>query len=108
MLAPLVLTVLASHCVTCVSITTATLSPTCRGDLYAQLMVDLNLERSTWELIRALYSDRVDADNMLGGSDSDEDGSMITDLMVSHLAYEASSVCGLICTVFCQVCFLAL
>ena len=35
-----------------------------RDSLWAQLMCDLNLERSTWELIHVLYSDRINSDNM--------------------------------------------
>lgn len=46
----------------------------------AQLTLDLNLERSTWELIHALYADRIETEQF--GDDWDEGDIMITDITV--------------------------
>ncbi len=52
-----------------------------RTSVCAQLMVDLNLERSTWQLLHALYIDRINT--QLLGEDDWEQEAMATDLTVS-------------------------
>ena len=47
-----------------------------RGSRLPQLLIEVNLERSTWQLLYALYTDRVEAES--NGDDED----MITDIMV--------------------------
>ena len=47
-----------------------------RGSRLPQLLIEVNLERSTWQLLYALYTDRVEAESH--GNDED----MITDIMV--------------------------
>lgn len=47
-----------------------------RGSRLPQLLIEVNLERSTWQLLYALYTDRVEAESH--GDDED----MITDIMV--------------------------
>ena len=49
-----------------------------RGSRLPQLLIEVNLERSTWQLLYALYTDRVEAES----HDDDED--MITDIMVGQ------------------------
>lgn len=46
-------------------------------------MVDLNLERSMWELIHVLYSDRLEAE-VTRDDLWDDDEPMISDLMVNQ------------------------
>lgn len=49
-----------------------------RGSQLPQLLIEVNLERSTWQLLYALYTDRVEA----GSHGDDED--MIMDIMVGQ------------------------
>ena len=61
----------------------------CRTNVCAQLMVDLNLERSTWQLLNALYSDRIHT--QLQEQDDWEQETMATDLIVSSMERKGSS-----------------
>ena len=46
----------------------------CRSTLSPRMLMELNLERSTWQLLYALYSDRVETEG--------QEDEMITDLLV--------------------------
>ena len=59
-----------------------------RDDCCAQLRVDLNLERSTWELVHALYTDRMETEQL---EEEEWDRElMITDLFVSVTPSQSS------------------
>ena len=51
-----------------------TLSALCRSTLSPRMLMELNLERSTWQLLYALYLDRVETEG--------QEDEMITDLLV--------------------------
>ena len=46
--------------------------PLCRATLSPQILTDLNLEQSTWQLLYVLYRDRV-ASEVEGGDDPMEE-----------------------------------
>lgn len=54
----------------------------CRVSLLPYLQVELNLERTTWQLLHALYSDRIEAEMC------QDDDDMVTDIMVRLLVYD--------------------
>lgn len=53
--------------------------PHCRGSLIPSLLMELNLERTTWQLLYALYTDRVEAESCA------DDDDMVTDIIVRTL-----------------------
>ena len=61
-------------CVVAVVPLPLTLSALCRSTLSPRMLMELNLERSTWQLLYALYLDRVETEG--------QEDEMITDLLV--------------------------
>lgn len=60
--------------------------PHCRGSLIPSLLMELNLERTTWQLLYALYTDRVEAESCA------DDDDMVTDIIVRNC--HCSPVCS--------------
>ena len=54
-----------------------------RVSLLPHLQMELNLERTTWQLLHALYSDRIEAEMC------QDDDDMVTDIMVRFLCIPA-------------------